>query len=179
MRIQWLKGLFGIAGLAVGLSGLSTLGVCETAPPQLLGKSLSVGWNESRVERMVGVTEWRNQNESFRMEMYYSPSTRRFGRFSSNLMRKPLELVGASTAHFQRRSMVFYYRGGKNTRTRQFVVNFDQTFSSCEATIISGKPNGAQYFLMKTSDADKMLEAKSITISAVSCSVRDGNVFAQ
>lgn len=169
----------GLFAVAIGAVALPTQAHCEVWPTQLRGKSITWGWTESRVQRRVGAAEWQTQNESYTMEIYYSSAGRRFGRLGSNLMRKPIEAAGPPTGRFQGRTLVTYYRGAANTRTRQFLVSFDESYSTCDAKVISGKPAGSDTFLMATDTPGVMLEARSITITATTCAIRDGNTFAQ
>ncbi len=61
---------------------------------------------------------------------------------------------------------------------RRFTVGFNDTFSTCTAQVVFAKEAGADVVMGRNLYTGKSMEIRSSTVSGVSCSVRDGNVFA-
>lgn len=58
---------------------------------------------------------------------------------------------------------------------RQITISFDSNFSSCTASIIEGRSNGT---IRRKGPSGEMQEITSVTASAPSCSITEGNAFA-
>jgi hypothetical protein len=96
-------------------------------------------------------------------------------------MRKPIRRDGDRKSNRRRCSQ----RGGTDGRVRPaaeeaMTIEFDESFTTCEAHVIFAKQAGSDVVIghhLVTGAANK--EIRSATVTGVSCSVRDGNVFAQ
>jgi hypothetical protein len=141
-------------------------------------------WIESRVQRKVGQTEWENVNESFALETYFGLTGQTFARLTSGKVpNNPAQQVGPSSAlqyQFAGRKLTSYYQGKSVTRVRRFIATFGDGYNSCGLQVISAKSPDSKVSLMGAFDNPSLLfEARSIAIGSRSCSVRNGNVFAQ
>jgi hypothetical protein len=168
------------AAFAIGASfALPQLGHCETAPAPYRGKSITFSWTEARLQRRVGTANWQSATESYTVNAYFSSTGRVFARLKGDYERTPDQGVGAPNAHFGDHSFVSYFQGSKVTRVRRFSVSFNRDYTTCGLQVTSAKPSGSDVSLMRNGDNGQMTEARSITITATSCSVREGNVFGQ
>jgi hypothetical protein len=61
----------------------------------------------------------------------------------------------------------------------RITIEFNEGFTTCEAQIVSAKSAGANVSVMTRNLYGEQIEVRSATVTGVSCSVRDGNVFAQ
>jgi hypothetical protein len=161
------------------------------APKALLGKSIVVSWNESRVQKAEAESEGQTVSLSSQLNIYVSSAGRIFTRLvrtrsgyrgrggrSGMYEREPggarATGVRAGGTSFSGQTMAMYtvFESG----ARQILINFDSSFSSCEAKISHGKEGGGA--MRQTSlISGRKLEVASITVSGVSCSVKEGNVF--
>jgi hypothetical protein len=62
---------------------------------------------------------------------------------------------------------------------RKATVTFNEAFSACEAQIVIAKQVGHDVVRIRSLRTGELREIRSATVSGVSCSVRDGNAFAQ
>jgi hypothetical protein len=163
---------------------------CEAAnaaPSQLYGKSVVVSWTENRVQRPVGTAGWASVSRAISETVYISSAGRPFSRitFSAGRASGDQDQVGVSghnptggakVVQFQGRSLVtvLLYNGG----AREIRIDFDPNFSSCSASVILGKSSGAGTFTLRSSINGQMLEIQSQSTSGATCSIREGNVFA-
>src|SRR5215472_16156469 len=77
----WCRAALLCCGIGAGMS-LSDL--AHAAPPQqLVGKSVVVTWNESRIQRTVGQAEFRSVQASHVMSLYVGESGRVFSRLTN------------------------------------------------------------------------------------------------
>jgi hypothetical protein len=113
-----------------------------------------------------------------------------FGRFAPRQSGKGHESVGTNGTHDScwggPREVQFGGRpiivtgAGQGGISRRTTIEFNEGFTVCDAHIISAKEADRDVFVgnnLVTEAADK--EIHSVTVSNVSYSVRDGNVFAQ
>jgi hypothetical protein len=168
---------------------LLTLG-CVTSiatPAQLTGKSVVISWTENRTQRTVESGRILQVSNNFQASIYISSAGRLFTRMAVNGTRGAgshdqvggagtNQSGGASVAQLNGNSLVINsaFSGG----ARHVEANFDSGFSSCSAKVILGKANAGGTFRMNSLINGKEIEVLSSTVSAASCSIRDGNVFA-
>jgi hypothetical protein len=62
---------------------------------------------------------------------------------------------------------------------RQITVDFDSSFTSCQAKVVHGKEAGVGTIHQTSVFGGKQVEARAIEVSGVTCSVPEGNVFTQ
>jgi hypothetical protein len=122
--------------------------------------------------------------------IYISTKGQWFGRFAPRQSGKGHESIGTSGTHdssgggprevqFSGRSIIVT-GAGQGGISRRTTIEFNEGFTTCNAQLIFAKEAGRDVVVgnnLDTGAADK--EIRSVTISNVSCSVRDGNVFAQ
>jgi hypothetical protein len=165
-------------------------GQAVAAPSQLYGKSVVISYTGTINARPVGSSEpYKPRTFQKQISVYISSTGRPFMRNSSSAGRAgsaSLDQVGASGANqsggasnvqFQGRSLVvvFVYEGG----AAHIQADFDASFSSCTADVIRAKSAGNNTRIAKGMVTGTRYEVESSTTSGVSCSIKDGNVFAQ
>lgn len=153
----------------------------QAAPAQLLNKSLTLSWTTSVMQRAPDGREHGRQM-SFNKTIYISSAGRLFERArrtSDGGMRGKSD-VGPSDGQMdgQARGLRFVgdhlvgnvaYASG----AVQYVVSFSG--SSCSVAVSLGKSGGN----MRVKGLDgRMYEVLSSSVSGQSCSIRDGNAFA-
>jgi hypothetical protein len=120
--------------------------------------------------------------------IYISTKGQWFGRFAPRQSGKGHESIGTSGTHDSSgggpREVQFSGRSTIVTGAVAFLAeppsNLTKASPTCDAQLIFAKEAGRDVVVgnnLDTGAADK--EIRSVTISNVSCSVRDGNVFAQ
>jgi hypothetical protein len=135
----------------------------------------------------------RNSGVSAQMNMYISSAGRPFvrlinsgmsghsrqqmggaGGFPSSLTESaPSEAAAKDRVDFAGRSILVYrqFRSG----ARRITIDVDGT--SCKATIVNAREGGKN--IARYSIGFGMAEVLSVQVGAVSCSIREGNVFEQ
>jgi hypothetical protein len=173
--------------------GLLTSSIALAAPPsQLYGKSVSVSWNENRIQRDIGSEQQPHPVlNAVEYIVYISTAGRTFERQrraaysggrsgSSNQERAPGDRytsnVKTGQLSFQGNKMVqvLTYESG----ARQVVVDFDSGFGSCSAQVIQGKDSGKPR-IGTSSVTGRKVEILSIQIDSARCAIREGNAVAQ
>jgi hypothetical protein len=161
------------------------------APQALLGKSVTLGWSEDRVQRAEGTAETQNVSVSSEMNIYISTAGRPFIRVSRSRAggrrRTPsgtadLAPGGSAPAGVKTRATGFTARSMTlstefESGARQIIVDFNDNFTGCQARIMHGKESGRGAMRMTSLISGRRLEVVSISVGSVSCSVREGNVF--
>ncbi len=61
----------------------------------------------------------------------------------------------------------------------QVRIDFDPGFASCAASAIFGREAGVTTFTFKSISTRRMIEAQSVTASGGTCTIKQGNVFAE
>jgi hypothetical protein len=159
----------------------------ESAPSELLGKSVVVTWSENRTQKVGDDPTMRNMNIGFTSSIYISSAGRAFRRTSVQSPRAAgsREQVGSGGAtssggaaelQFQGRSIVSM--GAHGGGARRTIIDFDESYGSCSAKVALAKEAGSGGPIRMTSIASgKRLEIHAVSIGGVSCSVRNGNIF--
>jgi hypothetical protein len=171
------------ATFAVGAAG------ANAAPRELYGKSIVVTWTEERVQRLNGQGPFQSVSINGAFSAYVSTMGNIFSR---NTMSNPAARRGrgaegsrereGSTGHmrvsFAGRTLVAIGTLAAHGALR-VAVTFDQGFTSCNANVIRGKETGAASIIGHSMIRPGVeVEIQSVRTTGVSCSLRDGNVFA-
>jgi hypothetical protein len=168
--------------------------LAQNAPAALRGKSVTASWTEERVQRTGDQTEFQSRSVGQSLSVYISSEGRAFakrtvsttgggrGRGGVRAKTGSAETVGDNTGHgpstqFRGNTLIFTNQFGGGARMAR--IEFDQSFSSCTATVIVGRENGRGTAHAKALNSGKSLEIASATVSGTSCSIQSGNVFAQ
>jgi len=158
-------------------------------PSQLYGKSITISWTNNFMLREVGSTApFHPSTVQRRMSVYVSTAGRPFVRNAATSRggSGTVEHVGTGgqsydngprSLQFQGRTLVIY-GGHHNSAALQIKIDFDPGFSTCTASAIFGKSTGLGTFTFKSMSTGKTLEAQSVSARDATCSVKDGNVFA-
>jgi hypothetical protein len=154
-----------------------------SAPSQLRGKSITVSWTESRVQRNVGEANFRSVTASHRFNIYISSTGRMFSRLTNTTRRgtgSKDEVGGASEAKrtpvFSGQSLTVFIPS-KGTGVRRVAVDFDKDFGSCTASVLRARPEGATIMTGNSIITGKSLEIQSVNVGAASCTIQSGNIF--
>jgi hypothetical protein len=161
-----------------------------SAPKELYGKSMIITWTEQRSQRMFGQADFRNVNVQLSHKVYVSTKGQWFSRFSGGMERNGengREAIGASATsptgerpQFSGRTITMT-GASKEGLGRRTTIEFNESFTTCEAHIIVAKQAGSDVVIghsLVTGAANKEIRSAAVT-GGPSCSVRDGNVFAQ
>jgi hypothetical protein len=156
------------------------------APQSFYGKTLRVTWNEARSQRVRGEGEFKSVSIPLSYTVYISSKGQLFKRLTSSnatgrhtgtkdrVGMSGSDGDGAGSAAFQGNSLIATANnGGLGRRIR---INFDGG-SSCSAEVLTGKA-GTGVATLRSNATGKMLEFESVSAGAASCSVQDGNAFA-
>ena len=153
------------------------------APQGLYGKTVTVTWTETRSQRQMGETTFKPVGLPFTFQLYLSSEGRPFKRLtsvsSSGRRSGTKEGVGSganASVSYQGNNTVIATNssGGLGRRVQ---VTLDSGFSSCSAQVISGKSGGG-VAAVKSVATGNMVEFESVSAGAASCSVQNGNAFA-
>jgi hypothetical protein len=181
MRFQlWIFSL--VAGVLAG----STHATAAFAPAGLRGKSVTVTWTETRLQRLGGMGEFGKRIFSQSLSAYISSEGRVFAKRTVFARRKGKtgsvssvgeNVRGVQGSRFSGQSLIITnnFSGG----LRMARINFDSGFSSCTAAVILGRENGTGIARGRSRISGAALEIKSATASSFSCSIRIGNVFGE
>jgi hypothetical protein len=156
------------------------------APQSLYGKTLRVAWNESRSQRVQGEGEFKSVSIPLSYTVYVSTKGQLFKRLtsttSSGRQSGSKDRVGTSGSDSQGSGNISFQgntlmatanNGGLGRRIR---ITFDGG-SSCSAEVLTGKA-GAGVATVRSNATGKMMEFVSVSAGAASCSVQEGNAFA-
>jgi hypothetical protein len=154
------------------------------APQSFYGKTLRVSWDETRSQRVAGETAFKTVSLPFVYSVYTSSKGQLFKRMSSNSARanwtkdrvgtSGTDGEGAGAASFQGNTLIATMNnGGLGRRIR---ITFDGG-SSCSAEVVSGKSSSG-VASTRSNATGKTMEFESVSAGTASCSVQDGNAFA-
>jgi hypothetical protein len=164
-----------------------TLATAQTAPSELRGKSIIASWSETRLQRLGDEKEFSQRSFPMKLSAYVSSEGRVFakrvvssgrgGNRSGSVSSVGENQSGGQTARFSGRNLNIFSRfsGG----ARMVRIDFDQSFSSCQANIVLGRENGTGTMRSRSLISGANLEIQSSTISGASCAVQSGNVFGE
>jgi hypothetical protein len=171
----------------IALIGLiaSTSGALA-APQSLYGKTFRVTWNESRSQRVQGEGEFKALSIPMSYTVYVSSKGQVFKRLTSTTASgrqtgskdrvgtSGADSQGAGSISFQGNTLISAANnGGLGRRIR---ISFDGG-SSCSAEVLTGK-TGSGAATVRSNATGKMMELESVSAGSASCSVQEGNAFA-
>jgi hypothetical protein len=172
-----------LAGLAFVLAGLSQ---AVAAPaPDIVGKSVLVNWTETQqIQRADGSATVAVSRE---LRVYISSAGRSFARLTAAAGRRSAtnEQVGnsgtslaggAQAVRVDGRTVVMQSSYGNWARNVR--VELSPGGSSCSAQVNVGKEVGSAPKAFRSGLSGMMTEIHSVTVSSASCTVQQGNVFA-
>jgi hypothetical protein len=177
------------------LTALITASEAAPAPPkELYGKSIVLSWSETRTGESGGF-----RTLSLQMSIYISTEGRTFRRMVVSRGNRRRGLFGgmrhasasrehgpgegpppgvkAGSTQFAGHSLIMTteFQSG----ARQITVDFDSSFTSCQAKVVHGKEAGVGAIRQTSVFGGEQVGARAIEVSGVTCSVREGNVFTQ
>ncbi len=161
----------------------------NAAPKDLYGKSIVLSWGEERMQRHASSDTFRSAPRTGTLSVYVSSVGNVFNRTGmANYQARrgrgregSKDQVGGdgnSEISFEGHSMLALQpsEGG----ARLIMVTFDQAFTSCTAEVINGKAEGRSSMTRNSLiNPGSTVEIQSVHTNGVTCSMRDGNVFAQ
>jgi hypothetical protein len=169
-----------LVGFVVSTSG------ALAAPQSLYGKTLRVTWNESRSQRVRGEGEFKSVSIPLSYTVYVSSKGQIFKRLTSTnasgnhtgskdrVGMSGSDDQGAGSISFSGNTLISTANnGGLGRRIR---IGFDGG-SLCSAEVLTGKA-GIGAATVRSNATGKMLEFESVSAGAASCSVQEGNAFA-
>ena len=179
-----MKQLVVCVGPIVVVASAFGSGPLHAAPQALYGKSVVTSWTEQRMQRQLGVGEFRPATRIGGFSVYVSSAGRVFSRASMSNPRRAAsgsdDQVGDTkntTVAFNGRTMTVNQSGGSGG-VRRIVVAFDDGFSSCTARVIRGKQEGVDRIIAHSLiTRGQVIEITNVKTGGESCSVRNGNVF--
>jgi hypothetical protein len=162
----------------------------QNAPPQLHGKSIVLGWTETRMQRRAGSGgEYQSRAIAQSLSVYVSSQGRLFSRRTAATAkggggkREGVGETGQSATGGLRNSR---FQGGNlvvstelAAGARLVTVSFGDGFSSCTASVTIAREAGRQTMQVKSFADGGMIEVQSVSASAPSCAIRAGNVFGE
>jgi hypothetical protein len=161
----------------------------QNAPPQLHGKSIVLGWTETRMQRRAGSGgEYQSRAITQSLSVYVSSQGRLFSRRTAATpkgggKREGVGETGQSATGGLRNSR---FQGGNLVVStelaggaRLVTVSFGDGFSSCTASVTIARETGRQTMQVRSFADGGMIEVQSVTASAPSCAIRAGNVFGE
>ena len=168
------------AGVLFLLSGAAA---CAQAPHPLYNKTVQLAWTANPVETSAD-GQTITPHVAVNWTIYVSTAGRLFvrgaryvgrrGGYSDNAPGATRNRLGEATGvRFAGNRLVgnlAYTMGALN-----FVVTFDPAFGSCSVHVMYGREGGK---MMRRGVDGVMRQINSVTASGESCSVRDGNAFA-
>ena len=156
--------------------------------PDLIGKSVLVTWSEGRQQRINNAPEMRSVSVGFNLGIYVSGAGRPFTKLTAAGARGPAssnEQVGGSgeslgggvrSVRVDGRTIVLQANYGNFARSLRVEVSAGG--GSCSAQMSVGKQVGSKPTPFRNT-AGMIIEIHSVSVSGISCSIKDGNVFAR
>jgi hypothetical protein len=158
--------------------------VSASAPAQLRGKSIVVSWTEDRIQRVVGEANFRAVAANHQFDMYISSAGRMFSKMTNTTRRgsgSAEQVGGAPGANrqpvFANQSMTVFMPNRNGSGIRRLSVQFDGSYAGCTANVVRAKAEGAKTMVTTSLIIDGKIEIQSVTVSAASCRLQNGNVF--
>jgi len=149
------------------------------APAGLLNKTIHISYGfYIPGKSAVGTTNGGGRTES--VILYISSAGRVFGKRASRAARGGDDRLGgpettAGNTRFEGSSLVATRRFGN--AAGQMTVKFDGNFQTCKADFVVGGENGAHMTWVGL-NGEKYTQTGPPTFSAVTCSMENGNAFA-
>jgi hypothetical protein len=191
-------------GFAVicALTLLSAVAHAAGSPPkELYGKSIIITWTEHHNQRQLGQGDFRDVDVSLSRKIYISTKGQWFDRFATTFAGRGAglrrlrqitheagrEAIGTSGTTFSGGLRQVQFNGKTITTigtsagglARRTTIEFNENFTTCDARIIFAKQTGTEVVVGQNLRNGQPLQIRSATVNSVSCSIRDGNVFAE
>jgi hypothetical protein len=171
------------------LIALPSDALAQSAPAALRGKSVIVSWTEARSLRFVGERDFRDTRTPRSLSIYISSTGRPFTRNSVSPGGQTgsadyVGVTGASQSGGTRQTR-FLGRSLESTVSmtsggaRQIAISFNDSYTSCEARVITAKQVGADVIRSRSLVSGRPIEFRSVSVSGTTCAMRDGNVFGE
>ena len=159
------------------------------APPRALyGKHVVVTWTETRSQRDAGEAAFRPVSIPYTLTFYVGNEGHVFKRiFAMAASRKasgsqdwvgnkPGGDVSAASVTFSGNSLTATSSFGGAARRMQ--ITFDGNFSGCSAQVTTAKLSSAKSVAVRSIATGGTVEFESVSAGAATCSVGEGNPFA-
>ena len=181
-----------VCAAALALPAFTAAYAGSAPPKQLYGKSVTVSWTETRSQRFVGEQTFHPLSVSLQRSVYISTAGRVFARTSAAASRGRKSVSGADEAvgttganssggardiQFQGNSIIM--TGSFTASARRVEVSMDSSFESCTAQAITAKQVGTKIASWRAIGSGRQIEVESVSAGPASCSVKNGNVFAE
>jgi hypothetical protein len=179
---------FAVMGVLTLLLAVAYAG---SAPKELYGKSISVAWSQTSIQRLEADQRTRSIGRAVQVHIYISTAGRPFVRTvqggapsgvpvgrsgGSGETREitPGDSASNDRVNFEGHSVVLYtqFQSG----ARRIAIDVDAAGTNCKATVVHGRERGQN--IVRTTGVGRA-EVISTEVAAVSCSIREGNVFGQ
>lgn len=164
--------------LLVVIAPYSTAAVAA-APPGALNKTVTVSFSVSIPARgadgstLTGARHVSKTIYGSNLGRVFAETARTAGRNAQHVQKGPEGT--ASSFRFEGNRLVGVLKLGNGAS--QLVINFDNNFQSCSASILTGAPSGAPLTWTGLNGV-KYTATRSASASSPSCSVMTGNGFA-
>jgi hypothetical protein len=162
-----------------------------SAPTQLLGKSVTVDWTETREQRVEDDPHVTTQLHLTNLKIYVSSSGRLFSELtrvnqrtrgrtpSATGQQGPGDKASSRGAprvvHFEGGSLIVDQQRG-DIGARRVTVNFGSNYTTCTATLIEGK-SGAGPIHTTGMISGHSVTIYSMQVSTPKCSISEGPAF--
>jgi hypothetical protein len=164
--------------------------IANAAPQGLYGKSISISWNETRSQRDGQAGQFRPVSIPYVQTYYISSQGRVFVRSQakggSGASFGTVDSVGhdAPKGFVDARNMTFKSNGMVITTAfggagRHIDVTFDGSFAGCSAHVVTAMQSGAKTAVVRSISTGGNVEFESVSAGPASCSIANGNAFAQ
>lgn len=163
-----------------------TCGAQAASPKELYGKSITVSWLETRSQRDGQSGPFKPVGLPYTNVYYVSTEGRLFARSST---RSPggagaVERVGTSGGNAAGDARNVTFSGNKIVSNNSFQgaarhidINFDPSFSSCTARVITAMPSGAKTAVVRSITTGSNVEFESVSAGPANCAISNGNPF--
>jgi hypothetical protein len=155
------------------------------APKSFYGKTLRVSWSEARSQRVQGNGAFKSVSIPLSFTVYVSSKGQLFKRITSTAgsgrATGSKDRVGTGGAGAEGAGNVTFQDNTLISTTnnhglgRRIRITVDG--ASCHADVLTGK-GGSGVATVRSNATGKMMEFESVTAGPASCSVQDGNAFA-
>lgn len=175
--------MLSISAFAVSVVAVGGARPAHASPPQqLYNKAVTLSWTHAGTgRRQDGQTI--TFNNSLSLIVYVSSAGRLFQRWRSQASGKkgigrekevgPGESGSRASLRFQGNQMIGVVVSASGAR--QFVITFDQSFSSCSLSIADARAGGAT--IRRRGPDGAMYDLLSVTTGSPTCSIGTGNPF--
>ena len=176
--------------IVFSISSLFCSSAFAAPPKELLGKSVSISWNETREQKWPGESQLRHVNRNGDLIIYVSSAGRVFNRLSygggggrgkAKYKGSSDQVGGGGSDGFENRVVNFQGQSlslhtPMSGGVRAINVSFSDGFTGCTASVLTGK-EGSGKIVMKSLGSGKEFEIHSISTGGAHCSISEGNLF--